>query len=171
MEQTLYIIAEIETRARKHQETHGLDMIGVDYVQIMTHPKADTLTAAVGATSKALKGLAKTLQVRVVVLSQLSRASVHDGRRPSLHDLRESGNLEQDSDHVWFLHCPLSDEKRQDAEEHQEKIEMMLIIAKQRQGVANLKVDTYFSGIRRRQYIRLPDDSPKGGKGYWSENL
>jgi len=80
-------------------------LIVIDYLQLMTTPKAENRNQEVSALSRGLKGLAKELQVPVMTLSQLSRAPETRGNdhRPQLSDLRDSGSIEQDADVVAFL--------------------------------------------------------------------
>lgn len=87
----------------------GVKGVFVDYLQLMTHDgKAATRDEAIGKTSSALKALAKDLNIFVVMLSQLNRAAVPENglRRPQLHHLRESGNIENDVDVAILVHRP-----------------------------------------------------------------
>jgi len=90
--------------ARKVQAGGKLDLVVIDYLQLMSGP-GKTKNESVEAISKAMKNLAKDLKVPVIVLSQLSRTCVIEGRemRPRLSDLRDSGSIEQDADKVIFL--------------------------------------------------------------------
>ncbi|MGB6193718.1 MAG: replicative DNA helicase, partial [Terracidiphilus sp.] len=107
-------LAEMRAKARRlKQNSGGLDLIVVDYLQLMsaTLPSAggkryENRTQEVSAISRGLKALAKELNVPVIALSQLSRASERrgDDKRPMLSDLRESGSIEQDADVVAFIH-------------------------------------------------------------------
>ena len=107
-------LAEMRAKARRlKQNCGGLDLVVVDYLQLMsaTLPSAggkryENRTQEVSAISRGLKALAKELNVPVVALSQLSRASERrgDDKRPMLSDLRESGSIEQDADVVAFIH-------------------------------------------------------------------
>jgi replicative DNA helicase len=82
----------------------GLDIIFLDYLQLMHGNNRESRTLEVGEISQGLKNLAKELDVPVVALSQLSRAiEQRQGRRPQLSDLRESGSIEQDADVVMFI--------------------------------------------------------------------
>ena len=120
----------------------GLDLVVVDYLQLMsaTLPSAggkryENRTQEVSAISRGLKALAKELDVPVVALSQLSRASERrgDDKRPMLSDLRESGSIEQDADVVAFIHREAyynRDEEMSEAD----KAKSEIIIAKQRNG-------------------------------------
>jgi replicative DNA helicase len=98
---------ELRTKARRLQAEAGLDMIIVDYLQLMqsnVQSRDANRVQEVSDISRGLKALARELQVPVVALSQLSRQTeMRENREPRLSDLRESGALEQDSDLVIFL--------------------------------------------------------------------
>ncbi len=102
-------VAQIEALARRQRSTQGLDAIFVDYVQLL---EADPGSRAnrqetVSKISRALKRTAMSLQVPVIVLSQLNRAvEQREDKRPLMSDLRESGSLEQDADQVVLIHRP-----------------------------------------------------------------
>jgi replicative DNA helicase len=97
-------LAEMRAKARRLKQQEGLDLIMVDYLQLMTG-KGENRTQEVSALSRGLKGLAKELQVPLIALSQLSRATEQRAdKRPMLSDLRESGAIEQDADVVAFIH-------------------------------------------------------------------
>lgn len=91
--------------ARKLKSEHGLDLIIVDYLQLI-HPTKnyDSMVNQVTEISRALKQLARELEIPVLALSQLSRAVEQRGGRPRLSDLRDSGSIEQDADVVMFIH-------------------------------------------------------------------
>ena len=96
----------MRAKSRRLAAEHGLHMLIVDYIQLMQgRGRFDNRTQELGAISRALKGLAKELNVPVVVLSQLSRApEARSDHRPQLSDLRESGALEQDADVVLLIY-------------------------------------------------------------------
>ena len=97
-------INAIRTKARRLVLEKGLDIIFVDYLQLMHGSNQESRTLEVGEISQGLKNIAKELNVPVVALSQLSRAiEQRQGRRPQLSDLRESGSIEQDADVVIFI--------------------------------------------------------------------
>jgi replicative DNA helicase len=135
-------LAEMRAKARRLQQNHGLDLVVVDYLQLMsaTVPSSgkrnyENRTQEVSAVSRGLKALAKELKVPVVALSQLSRAGVQrkDDHRPMLSDLRESGSIEQDADVVAFIHRESyysHDEEMSEAD----KAKSEIILAKQRNG-------------------------------------
>jgi replicative DNA helicase len=136
-------LAEMRAKARRlKQNAHGLDLVVVDYLQLMsaTLPSAggkryENRTQEVSAISRGLKVLAKELNLPVVALSQLSRASERrgDDKRPMLSDLRESGSIEQDADVVAFIHRE-SYYNRDEEMTKEEKAKSEIILAKQRNG-------------------------------------
>ncbi len=103
-------VTEIRTKARRLYAEHGLDMIIIDYMQLMSGQagssgRSENRQQEISYISRSLKGLARELNVPVIALSQLSRAV--EGRadkRPMLSDLRESGSIEQDADVVLFIY-------------------------------------------------------------------
>jgi replicative DNA helicase len=138
-------LTEMRAKARRlRQSAGGLDLIVVDYLQLMTAgssgPQArryENRTQEVSAISRGLKALAKELNIPVIALSQLSRASEQRGgdRKPLLSDLRESGSIEQDADVVAFIHRESYYNRDKAAEpdpEADNKAE--IIVAKQRNG-------------------------------------
>lgn len=97
-------INQVRTKARRLKIEHGVDIIFVDYLQLMHGSNKESRTLEVSEVSQGLKNLAKELDIPVIALSQLSRAiEQRQGRRPQLSDLRESGSIEQDADVVIFL--------------------------------------------------------------------
>jgi replicative DNA helicase len=105
-------LQEIRAKARRLQQKHGLDLLVVDYLQLMSATavgggkRFENRTQEVSAISRGLKAVAKELRVPVIALSQLSRAPEsrgEHGHRPQLADLRESGSIEQDADVVAFI--------------------------------------------------------------------
>lgn len=99
-------LGQMRARARRLKRRAGLDLIIVDYLGLVaTEGLGENRTLQLGAVSRALKGLAKELDVHVLALSQLSRkCEEREDRRPLLSDLRESGNIEQDADTVMFVY-------------------------------------------------------------------
>lgn len=138
-------LTEMRAKSRRLRQMSGaLDLIVVDYLQLMTGSSSgpggkrfENRTQEVSAISRGLKALAKELQVPVIALSQLSRASEQRGgdKKPMLSDLRESGSIEQDADVVAFIHRESyynRDENGQPDPDTEGKAE--IIIAKQRNG-------------------------------------
>lgn len=135
---TLYIddnpsanIMGMRTMARRLQSEHGLDLLIIDYLQLMESSRyTDNRVQEVSAISRGLKKLAIELQIPVIALSQLSRAVENrTDQRPKLSDLRESGSIEQDADVVMFLH-----RQAWEGEERPEIMEVDLLIEKHRNG-------------------------------------
>jgi replicative DNA helicase len=102
-------VLQIRGKARRLRAERGLDLIVVDYMQLISgHGRFENRTQEVSQIARSLKSLARELKVPVIVCSQLSRAVESRGapRRPLLSDLRESGSIEQDADVVQFLYRP-----------------------------------------------------------------
>ena len=100
-------IAALSNRARRIKRTFGLDMVVVDYIQLMTgiNSRKDGRVQEISEITQGLKALAKELSIPVLALSQLSRAvEQRDNNKPQLSDLRESGSIEQDADVVMFVY-------------------------------------------------------------------
>ena len=140
---------QLRAKARRIQSRHGLDIIIVDYLQLMdaTRRRNEGRTQEISEISRSLKALARELDVPVIAISQLSRAVESRGKdkRPILSDLRESGAIEQDADVVAFLYRdelynPNTDDKNM-AE---------VIIQKQRNGPTG-SIKLYFS----KEYTRF----------------
>jgi replicative DNA helicase len=132
-------LAEMRAKARRLKQQEGkLDLIVIDYLQLMTgsagasQKKFENRTQEVSSVSRGLKALAKELKVPVIALSQLSRGSEQrtGDKKPLLSDLRESGSIEQDADVVCFIHR----EEYYDRENEDLKGKAEIIIAKQRNG-------------------------------------
>lgn len=109
-------------RARQQHAITPLSLIAIDYLTMISPPKAQSTTDALQIITRTLKGLAKELGVPVICLSQLNRGG--EGQRPTMKTLRDSGAIEQDADVVIFLHRP--------SEAHRDYLE--LIVSKQRNG-------------------------------------
>ena len=137
-------VLQMRAMARRLQASHGLGLIIIDYLQLMEsrNPMAN-IVQQVSEISKALKGLARELNVPVLALSQLSRAVEHRSPQiPRLADLRESGSLEQDADVVLLIYR----EDRYNPETTKKNI-AEIIIAKHRNGPIG-KVELYFDDQR-----------------------
>ncbi len=158
-------LAEMRAKARrlKQQQQGKLDLIVIDYLQLMTGTNTgsksfENRTQEVSAISRGLKALAKEMKVPVVALSQLSRASEQRGgdKKPLLSDLRESGSIEQDADVVCFIHR----EEYYDRENEDLKGKAEIIIAKQRNGPTGSVHLAYLA-----DYTRFENLQP-GGDNY-----
>lgn len=135
-------IIQMRAKARRLKAEHGLGLIVVDYLQLMIpRQKTDNIVQQITEISRSLKGLAKELDVPVLAVSQLSRAleSRHD-RKPKLHDLRDSGSIEQDADVVMFIYR--GDKYKDDPNQHDNMAE--ILIEKHRNGPTG-KIDLYFN--------------------------
>src|SRR4030081_411241 len=125
-------VLEIGANARRLKRDKGLSLLIVDYLQLITaRGRFGNRQEEVASISRSLKGLAKELQIPVLVLSQLTRAPERDERGPQLSDLRESGAIEQDADVVMYIYRPhfFKQGATQEAREETE-----LRIAKRRRG-------------------------------------
>ena len=141
-------VMDIRSRARRLKAEHGLDLIAIDYLQLIQAPgRVENRTLAAEMT-RSLKILARELNVPIVVLSQLSRATEgRSDKRPMLSDLRESGSIEQDADIVMFLYR--EDYYNQDTENANIT---ELSIAKHRNGATDT-IKMYF----QKEYTRFRD--------------
>jgi replicative DNA helicase len=132
-------IVRMRALARRLKAERGLDLIVVDYLQLMTTNKNyDSMVNQVTEISRSLKSLAKELDVPVLALSQLSRAVESRGGKPRLSDLRDSGSIEQDADVVMFIH---REDKGRDESEKTNIAE--ILIEKHRNGPTG-KIELYF---------------------------
>jgi replicative DNA helicase len=125
-------VMEMRAKCRRLKAERGLDLIIVDYLQLMSgYGRTENRTQEISGISRGLKALAKELNVPVIALSQLSRAPEQrqGDHKPQLSDLRESGSIEQDADLVMFI---FREEVYKPSEENSGLAE--LIIAKQRNG-------------------------------------
>lgn len=143
-------VVEMRSKCRRLKAEHGLDMVIVDYLQLMSGSsfgnqggRYENRQNEISAISRSMKILAKELDIPVVALSQLSRAPEQrkDDHRPQLSDLRESGSIEQDADLVLFVYRhDVYRKKEMKADDHQMGVEpemdglAELIIGKQRNG-------------------------------------
>jgi len=147
-------VVEIGAKARRLKREKKLDLIIIDYLQLLAaRGRFSNRNEEVTSITRGLKGLAKELQVPVLVLSQLTRAPEREDRRPQLADLRESGAIEQDADVVMFIHRP-SAFKAEEAPDERARTE--LVIAKQRNGPTD-RVHFVF----RSQYTRFEIAAPE----------
>jgi len=123
---------EIRARCRRLKATVGLDLIMIDYLQIMDlKQKVESRERAVAEISKSLKAIAKELQIPVVALAQLNRGvESRTDRRPMLSDLRESGSIEQDADVIMMLHR----EDYWDKESPEKAGQALVVVGKNRNG-------------------------------------
>jgi replicative DNA helicase len=161
-------LAEMRAKARRLKQTAGgLDLVVVDYLQLMsaTVPSSgkrnyENRTQEVSAITRGLKALAKELDVPVMALSQLSRASERrgDDKRPMLSDLRESGSIEQDADVVAFIHREAYYNHNKEELTDAERAKSEIIIAKQRNGPTET---VYLNWVGRFTRFDNPGDEPE----------
>jgi replicative DNA helicase len=181
-------ISQLAARARRLQRTTGLDLLIIDYLQLITSSggrKSDGRVQEVTEITKSLKALAKELAIPIIALSQLSRAvEQREDKRPQLSDLRESGSIEQDADVVMFIYREAYYLERLEPGEgdprHQEWKDQMaakfnvaeIILAKQRHGPIG-RVEVGFNPARvrfsnlehSRSDTRAPSPVGAGGGG------
>jgi replicative DNA helicase len=142
-------IAQLAARARRLKRTHGLDVLIVDYLQLVRGSgRSENRVNEISEITQGLKAIAKELEIPVVALSQLSRqVENRDDKRPQLSDLRESGSIEQDADVVMFVYREEYYKEREKPGDHdveammkwQEEMEHLhgraeVVIGKQRHG-------------------------------------
>ncbi len=98
-------ISQVAARARRLKRTHGLDVLIIDYLQLLKGTSKENRVQEVSEITQGLKAIAKELMIPVIALSQLSRqVESREDKRPQLSDLRESGSIEQDADVVMFVY-------------------------------------------------------------------
>jgi replicative DNA helicase len=157
-------LAEMRAKARRLRQQEGrLDLIVIDYLQLMTgsagpsQKKFENRTQEVSSISRGLKALAKELGVPVVALSQLSRGSEQrtGDKKPLLSDLRESGSIEQDADVVAFIHR----EEYYDRDNEDIKGQAEIIIAKQRNGPTGTARLAYLADFTRFENLDVQHDT------------
>jgi replicative DNA helicase len=159
-------LAEMRAKARRLKQQEGrLDLIVIDYLQLMTGTNTsgkkgfENRTQEVSSISRGLKALAKEMRVPVIALSQLSRGSEQrtGDKKPLLSDLRESGSIEQDADVVAFIHR----EEYYDRDNEDVKGQAEIIVAKQRNGPTGSVKLAYISDYTR--FENLASDAEVGG--------
>ena len=136
-------IVKMRSAARRLKNERGLDMLIVDYLQLMSPTLtkgSDSMVQQITEISRSLKILAKELEIPVIALSQLSRAVEQRGGKPRLSDLRDSGSIEQDADVVMFIHR--EDKMNKDKESERPNIAEILI-EKHRNGPVG-RAELYF---------------------------
>ncbi|MFS4439083.1 replicative DNA helicase [Paracoccaceae bacterium GXU_MW_L88] len=171
-------ISSLAARARRLKRTHGLDVLMVDYLQLVRPATAkDSRVNEVSEITQGLKAIAKELNIPVIALSQLSRqVEAREDKRPQLSDLRESGSIEQDADVVMFVYRgEYYKEREKPGEENAEAMAQWMqdmsqlegkaevIIGKQRHGPIG-SVDLAFEGqFTRFSDLARPYQSPQEG--------
>ena len=148
-------VAEVRAVCMELKQKHGLDLVLIDYLQLLTPiDRSNSREREVAEMSRGIKVLALELDVPIILLSQLNRSVAN--KRPTLDTLRESGAIEQDADNVMFLHKPdWSDTMEHDLElrkfiEQEGKVYMEIILEKQRNGRTGV-----FSIVYNPPYLRF----------------
>ena len=173
-------ISQLAARARRLKRTHGLDVLIIDYLQLVRGTgKSENRVNEISEITMGLKAIAKELDIPVIALSQLSRqVESREDKRPQLSDLRESGSIEQDADVVMFVFREEYYKEREKPGDHdleamarwQEEMERLhgraeVVIGKQRHGpIGTVELSfegrfTRFGNLARPGY---PDDGPQG---------
>lgn len=128
-------IMELKARARRMKAEYDLDLLIVDYLQLVEATGRDVREQEVAFICRSLKGLARELGIPVIAVSQLSRAPERPPRRPRLSDLRESGEIEQTADVVTFIYREDYYEETDEGQERKRNVSPTeIIIGKQRNG-------------------------------------
>lgn len=153
-------ITQLRSKCRTLKRKNGLDLVIVDYLQLMDTGKEENRAVAIGAVSRGLKILAKELKIPVISLAQLSRKAEdpHRKGRPMLSDLRESGSIEQDADMVWFVHRPWYYNKEEPPRLAQ------LLVAKHRNGPVD-DLNLTFVSEYATFYNYIPEETSGGDFG------
>ena len=149
-------INQLRGKARRMKDRHKIEMLVIDYLQLLRSESAqakDNRQNEVAEISRGIKALAKELEIPIIILAQLNRKSEEGKTEPALHNLRESGAIEQDADVVMLLHRP-DPEKDEEGNERPRELIMPyhLIIAKQRNGPTD-RLDLLFHSM----YTRFDD--------------
>jgi replicative DNA helicase len=148
-------VIDLRAKARRLVQRYDIELILVDYLQLMSSPGAESRQVEVATISRGLKALARELDIPVLAVAQLRRES-EEHRRPRLSDLRESGAIEQDADVVLLLHREAMRHTPGTQEHEQARGTAQLIIAKQRNGPTDTLRLTW-----QPQYTRFRTWSPR----------
>jgi len=148
-------VIDLRAKARRLVQRHDIELIIVDYLQLMSSPGAESRQVEVSNISRGLKALGRELGIPVLAVAQLRRES-EEHKRPRLSDLRESGAIEQDADVVLLLHREEMRHVPGTREHEQSRGTAELIIAKQRNGPTDTLRLTW-----QRQYTRFRTWSPR----------
>jgi replicative DNA helicase len=151
-------LLDLRAQARRMVGQHGVRIIIVDYLTLITNENAELARhEQIADISRSLKALARELEIPVIALSQVSRDT--EGKRPMLSNIRESGSIEQDADVVLFLHRERNLEK--ESTETLNVVETELIVAKQRNGPVGTIQIAFIP--RYTKFENLADDMEQGG--------
>jgi len=151
-------IMDLRSKARRLQAEFGLDLLVIDYLQLMHGRRSENRVQEISEISRGLKGLARELNIPVIALSQLSRAvETRSDHKPMLSDLRESGSIEQDADIVMFIYR----EEMYNPETDRKGV-ADIIVAKHRNGPVGSLPMRFFSSTARFSDIELMRDPQLG---------
>ena len=146
-------LMDLRTKARRLKLQYGIELLALDYLQLMEAPgRSENRQQEIASISRGVKALARELNIPILCLSQLNRASESEQRLPRTSDLRESGSIEQDADVVMLLHresvMHRGDQEWRDA--NPDKLnEALVIVAKQRNGPCDNVKLTFLEGQTR----------------------
>ena len=160
-------ILQLRAKARRMHQQHGIKLFVIDYLQLLrsTAKRAENRQQEIADISQGVKALAKELKVPVIVLAQVNRESEKRGpnEKPKLSDLRESGAIEQDADFVGLLYKPKlgkDDDEESGEQPNYDSIPVNLLIAKQRNGPADVDVKlTFMKSFTRYESAARVDDA------------
>jgi replicative DNA helicase len=163
-------ILTMRSVARRLKSEKGLDLIIVDYLQLMLpsgrFKNSDSMVQQVTEISRSLKNLARELEIPVMALSQLSRAVEQRGGKPRLSDLRDSGSIEQDADVVMFIH---REDRRHDTPQDEKTNIAEILIEKHRNGPTG-RVELYFDE-RKTTFLDLDKQGHEEFADSFEENV
>jgi replicative DNA helicase len=154
---------EIRAKARMLRSRKKLDLLVIDYLQLMEGPNIDSREQQIAQISRGLKGLARELEIPIIAVSQLNRGpEIREEHRPRMSDLRESGAIEQDADVVLLIHRPSQYKWSDESDLSDEDKVTELQIAKQRNGPTGVIRLSFL-----RQYMRFENcaDASNGDRG------
>lgn len=160
-------LGHIRTRCRRIKRQHGLSLVVIDYLQLMTG-KGENRNQEIGAISRGLKAVAKEFDIPIIVLSQLNRKGADRAdKRPVMSDLRESGEIEQDADMILFIH------RDEASKEGVSKTKTEIICSKNRNGPTGARVFTFdgettrFGNYDGEQYYGEEQQRPKRRESFY----
>jgi len=145
-------LLDLRAKARRLVFSHSIELIVIDYLQLMEAPREENRQQQISALSRGIKALARELRCPVICLSQLNRAPENENRMPRTSDLRESGSIEQDADVVLLMHREAvmhRGDKDWEMNNPDKANEAQLIVAKQRNGPCGLITLTFQAGPTR----------------------
>jgi replicative DNA helicase len=162
-------ILELRSKARRLKQQHKIELIVIDYLQLMKAPGTNSRQEEVAEISSGVKAIAKELHVPILILAQLNRDTERAGTtgpvKPKLSSLRESGAIEQDADVVAFLHRDRDAQKNISPETLKNGIPADIIVEKNRNGetgISELLFFPQYTQFRNKSHRYGDDDIPQG---------